>query len=267
MMRTKLLIAAAALLLVLAGCKLEVTLEAPENLHWVSVSSDGGSLTIAWDEVTDAEGYRIYADDELVDEVATPQATVDQPCAIIKVVPYKGDDQGDAATLNVAPVEGSITIYERSAEGPSALGWDAQGNAASYSVTDTAHFLDFDLYIDDFTAGETNAAEIHWVSPSYNHFGDAFNDTATGFKQAPSTDFDGEQIADAPGTGYEAPYSSFYLEEGQVYFVWVDIEPCGSVNDGDYFAKLKVKAISPDGEVQLAYAFQPVSGLRWLVTE
>ncbi|HDM90497.1 MAG TPA: hypothetical protein ENG67_04745 [candidate division WOR-3 bacterium] len=255
-----------AALFIFSGCTTEETeILPPENLQY-TVTSDGSGLSLTWDAVADADGYRVYVDDDLIYDGTSTSYTVANVGKEIGVSAYKGDLESDRVTIDVAPVTSSLTIYERSSTGQSAMGWNSDGVAVSYSLLDTANFANFHLYLDDFTPGQVVPAEIHFVAPSYNSQGVSFNDIETGFKLALTTSLDSISIADPVGSGYVSPYTQDPLVVNAVYHIWVDTQPYGELNTGDHFAKVKVIAIGTDGSVQLQCVYQKVSMLRWLPT-
>ena len=253
-------------LFVFSGCTSEETeVLPPENLQY-AVTSDGSGLSLTWDAVTDADGYRVYVDDDLIYEGTSTSYTVTNVGKEIGVSAYKGNLESDRVTINVAPVSSDITIYERSSTGYSAMGWNSDGVAVSYSLLDTANYSNFHIYLDDFTPNQVVPAQIHFVAPSYNSQGDAFNDIETGFKVALTSNLDSITIADPVGSGYVSPYTQDPLVVNTVYHIWIDTQPYGELNTGDHFAKVKVLSIGTDGAVQLQCVYQRISMLRWLPT-
>ncbi len=252
--------------LFIASCEVEETEIFPPGEVNYSVTSDGAALVLTWSTVEEAEGYRVYVDNELIFEDTVTVCTVTTVGKEIGVTAYKDELESDMTVIDVAPKTSTVTIYERSSSGYSAMGWNEDGVAIAYSLRDTANYPNFHLYLDDFTPGEIMPSEIYFVAPSYNAIGDPFNTIETGFKALETTQMDSVLIADAIGTGYTTPTTEDPLVVNGVYLVWIDTEPHEQLNDGDHFAKVKILSISDDGAVQLECVYQKVSMLRWLPT-
>lgn len=250
------------------GCPGPPEAETPENFRYTGVTPDGGGLVLAWDEVADADKYIVYSDDTPVDTVTTTTATITVPAKVVKVTSVVDGDESDPATLDVAPVERTgQELWERSAEGHSAYGWNTQtGIGDDYSILDATSFSEFDFYLDDLTAGTVNPAEIYFVQPAYNAFGDPFNNVGTGFHRA-GVSYDDLDIGPAPEVNYYEPRSENPIVGGVTYVFWVDHANDDALGPDDFFVKVLVTAVGSDGKVQFEYAFQKIAGLRWVKTK
>jgi|Deesub1362B_J571_1020462.scaffolds.fasta_scaffold05353_2 hypothetical protein len=244
----------------LTNCGGEEEVATP-NARVVSILNNGGGLRFEWDSVDGADGYRVYVDGALQYEGTNTYFEWTTPAQKIEVVAYAGDKESTPKTFNFAATTGTSEIYERSGTGNSAFGWDANGYGSSYSVLDTANFSNFDFYVDDFTGGSVDPANIHLVSPDYNFFGNPFNSQSTGFYE--KTTSDPSDIAPTSGN-YETPYSSFVLKENASYFLWIDSNANDQIDEQDNFARIDIVSIGTDGKITFNWVYQPYSGLRWL---
>ncbi len=238
------------------GCKKGEVPETP-NVHTVNVIQNGAGLRFEWDPVENADGYRVYADGNQVYEGTNTYYELTTPAKKVEIVAYNDEGESDPWEGDYTPVTGTGEIWERSVSGkPSAYGWDAQGNGASYSILDSTNFSMFDFYLDDFTPGSTLPGEMYFVSPNYNMFGSPFNNTETGFAVGTG------DVAPAPDGNYATPRTENPVA-AQTYFFWIDHSANGWTTD-DNFVKVKVTSIGNDGKVTFTYYFQKKGGLRWL---
>lgn len=243
------------------------TPETPENFRYTGVTPAGDGLILAWDAKGEPDKFIIYADDTPVDTVTTTTATVTTPAKVLKVTAVVDDEESDPAKLDVAPAERTgQEVWERSADGPSAYGWDpATGIGTAYSILDAANFAKFDFYLDDFTPGVVKPAETYFVQPAYNAIGDPFNDVGTGFHRSGLT-YDDLKMAPEPKK-YDEPRSELPVVGGVTYVFWVDHGNDDVLGAGDFFVKVRVTSVGTDGKVLFDYAFQKIPALRWLKTK
>jgi len=240
------------------GCPKGEVPETP-NVHTVKVIQNGGGLRFEWDEVEDADGYRVYADNVKKYEGTNLYFELTDPAMVVEIVAYNDEGESDPYRVDCKPVESSGTVYERSdpdPNHPSGYGWDAStGNGTAYPIGDEANWPYLDFYIDDFTAGQITA-DKYFVSPDYGNF----NNRKTWF---------------AVGTGNIAPpigeeqYATPRPENPiaqQTYFFWLDRNASETWDEGDYFVKVKVTYVggAGDGKVEFKSYFQKIGGLRWL---
>ncbi|OPX17539.1 hypothetical protein BXT86_05940 [candidate division WOR-3 bacterium 4484_100] len=246
-------------LLILIGCEGEVTLETPSVTY--TVTDNGATLRLSWIEISDADGYYIYADGVAIDTIDDPSVTTydaTQPAAIYEVSAYAGEDESDKATVDCTPVKTSnLTVYGLSdpdTTHPSGLAFTNDGVAYGISVKQ-ANYPDLDYIFDD-----ANFTTMTLTSP--NSYSPVYNDKKDMALDAQVTSFDTVTIADAPGN-----YSTqTTLSSNAVYYLFMDQDDDGWDTDSDHFGKMKVESIS-GSTVTITVAYQPITGLRWLVTK
>ena len=95
-------------------------------------------------------------------------------------------------------------------------------------------------------------------SPHHANINNEVNSTAN----SGITDFDGLNIADGPGV--YTTQTDIVLNS--VYSFWIDPTNNGWDNTTDHFGKIKVIGINGT-RVTMKLAYQPIPGLRWLVTD
>jgi len=246
---------ASAAILILVGCESNVAPETP--LVTSTVADSGATLALSWSAVAGADGYIIYADDTLVDTISTTTYAATIPAKKYAVSAYAGIDESATQEIDCSPVVTESLIVYSSADSdstqPNGFGFNTSGTAVAYLLTDTASYPLFDYWI------QTDNDTMQFVSP--NQYPDTLNDEVNVTKNSGGTSFDAEDICDAPG-GYTTPTA---INANAVYFFWID--PTNNNWDAttDHFGKIKIKAI--DGmKVTLELAYQPVAGLRWVVT-
>ena len=247
-------------LLVLIGCEGEVTLETPEVNY--TVTDNGATLRLSWIEISDADGYYIYADGVAIDTIDDPSTTTydaTQPAAIYEVSAYAGEDESDKDMVDCTPVKTSnLTVYGTSDPDPthpSGLAFTNDGTAYAIAVGPSANHPDIDYIFDD-----TNFPTMTLTSP--NSYSPVYNNEKNMSLDAQVTSFDTVTIADAPGN-----YSTqTTLSSNAVYYLFMDQDDDGWDTDNDHFGKMKVESIS-GSIVTITVAYQPIAGLRWLVTE
>jgi hypothetical protein len=235
-----------------------------------SAGNPGGAIDISWESPYSSQGTGCYGvdydspkpDSFLVSIDGQPYATdstrytVYTPCRIIEIYAVYGETKSDPVTLDLRMVETeSVEIY--SLEDPdyehnSGLGFLDDGSALTYNLGFAADHPDVDYYLD------TNLvlSSPHLFQP------DPINDEHNRVSVEDSA-FAALDMLKAAG---EENFSTAQeLEQDGVYGLWID--PSGDgYDEDDFFAKLQVTGI--DGfKVTLNLAFQPKSGLRWVVTE
>jgi len=239
-------------LLVLVGCEgEEAVLDTPDVVY--TVIDEGGTLRLEWLTVTDAEGYRIYIDGDLADSTEDLMYDAEIPAKLYQVTAYAGEDESDFADIDCAPVITlSLDVWDtdQPAPDPSGFGFNTEGTAVAYTLTNQDNWPYIDYYIHGGTTTE------FW-SPHHGGYNDEVNVT----KNSGDTDFDALDIADAPG----AYFSQTEVVSGAVYYFWIDPTDNGWDDATDNFGKIKVEAIDGN-KVTMKLAFQPIEGLRWCVT-
>jgi hypothetical protein len=247
-------------LLILVGCEGEVTLVAPDVTYVVSTSNHGGTLVLSWTEVTDADGYYIYRDGVLVDTIddattTTYSATI--PAQLYEVSAFAGEDESATDQIDCEPVVTNLTIYALSDPDtlhPSGLSFNANGSAVGMSVV-AANYDDLDYIFDDVNFTSLTLASPNAYTPEYNSEKNMSVDTD-------STDFDAIVIANAPGV-----YSTqTQLAGNTVFAFFMDQDDDNWDTDSDYFGKIYVESIVGTA-ITINVAYQPITGLRWCVTD
>lgn len=250
-----------AALLIFISCGDEVALEAPDLSY--TVEDNGATLTITWFEIADADGYYIYADGAVVDTVAVTNYSATTPAAVYGVSAYAGEDESDVSNIDCTPEETTnLTVYGNSDPDPahpSGIGFNTSGTCVTLAISDSTTWLDIDYFFNDNnpTYGPIDIVSPGDHVPPYNSEDNASSNSGT--------DYDGLEIADALGD-----YSTqTALVDGAVFSLWIDPDADGWDDDNDHFGKMSVLSITGAAApytVTITVAYQPVAGLRWLVT-
>lgn len=238
-------------LVALVGCEGEEALDSPDVTY--TVLDEGATLRLEWFEITDADGYYIYADDEVIDSTTNLVYDATVPAKVYGVAAYAGDDESAVDEIDCAPViTASLDVWDtdQPAPDPSGFGFNSSGTAVSYVLSDPDNWPFIDYYIH-------GGATTEFYSPHHGGYNDEVNVT----KNSGLTDFDATDIADAPG-GY---LSITAVNSGAVYYFWIDPTDNGWDDATDNFGKIKVEAIDGN-KVTMKLAFQRIAGLRWCVT-
>jgi hypothetical protein len=242
-------------LVALIGCESNVTLTAPD-VSYVP-TNDGAELALTITEVTDADGYIIYADGVVLDTITALTYNVTTPAMLVEVTAYAGDQESDATQIDCSCQEtASLHIWgsgDPSPADPSGFGFNASGVATAYSVSDSTNYPFIDFWIHS-----VSATEQEFASPSQAGYNTEVNTT----KNSGSTDYDATTICDAPG-GYTAPTT---IAANAVYYFWIDPDDDGWGSSNDYFGKISVDGVN-GYDCTLTIAYQPIAGLRWVVTQ
>jgi hypothetical protein len=253
----KLLILSFAIIAVvmLTGCEESVTLDTPDVDY--TVTDEGATLSLSWIEITDADGYIIYADGDSIDEVTTTAYDATVPAAEYEVTAYAGEDESNPATIDCAPViTTGLEVWgntDPDTAHPSGFGFNTSGTAVAYALSNSANHPLIDFYIN------SAVSPMEFWSP--HHHSPPYNDEVNAMANSGTTDFDAFDIADAPG-GYLTQED---IAANAVYSFWIDPTNNGWDDATDYFGKLQVEGIN-GLLVTMQVAFQPISGLRWCVT-
>ncbi len=247
-------------LFIFVGCEKEVTLETPDVTYTVATSDQGGTLTLEWDEITDADGYLIYADGAVIDTVTTTSYNATTPAALYEVSAYAGDQESGKDAVDCGAVEtASLIVYGSSdpdTTHPSAFGFNAQGNAVAYSLANANNHPLIDYWIYSTAGGGT----IRFVSPSDRT--PPLNNEVNVTKNSGQSNYDNVTIADAPG-GYSTQTD---IASGAVYYFWIDPNNDNWDAATDHFGKIQVVGIN-GVQVTLKLAYQRIAGLRWCVVD
>jgi hypothetical protein len=254
---------AVSALLILIGCEGEGDgLEAPNVTY--TVIDNGATLFLEWTAVDGADGYYIYADGILIDSTTGTSYDATVPAGFYGVSAYAGEDESATDEIDCTPVEtANITVYGNSdpdPDHPSGIGFTAAGACVPLALSETSNWPDIDFYFDDATFPQLTivSPDAHEPTP-YN---DEENATA-----ASGTDYDALEIAAEVG---QALYNTQRtLANNAVLSFWIDPDANGWGDTNDYFGKMKVVSITGTGPYMtvLNFAYQPVAGLRWVVTQ
>lgn len=246
-----------AVILMLVGCGDDVVLDAPDVDY--TVTDEGATLSLDWIEIADADGYIIYADGDSIDEVTTTAYNATVPAAVYGVSAYSGNDESATDDIDCEPVVTlTMDIYGLSDPDtlhPSGLSFTSSGSASAISVQ-SANYPDLDYIFDDLNYATLTLASPNAYTPVYNA------EKNMSVEAAGITDFDALDIAAAPGN-----YSTVTTLAGNaVYSFFMDQDDDGWDTDSDYFGKISVASITGTHAV-ISVAYQPITGLRWVVTD
>lgn len=237
-------------IIAIIGCEGETTLTAPDVDY--EADADGAELALTITEVTDADGYIIYGDGEVLDTVTALTYNVTTPAKLIEVTAYAGEDESDATQIDCAPTTTtSLTLYGLSDPDTthfSGLTFNAtSGTAVTISAT-SANSATVDYVFDDlnFTTMTLVNSGYYWSNSKLNTSGDD------------GTDFDA--VTSCKLTGYSDQTT---LAVNGVYDLWISNSMTWT--DQDHFGKVKIESIA--GSVAtITVAYQLIGGLRWVVT-
>lgn len=249
-----------AVILMLVGCGDDIVLDTPDVTY--TVTDNGATLALDWVEIADADGYYIFADDvaiDTLDDPATITYDATTPAAVYGVQAYAGEDVSGTDEIDCAPTTTlTMDIYGLSDPDtlhPSGLSFTSSGAATAISVQ-SANYPDLDYIFDDLNYATLTLASPNAYTPPYN------SEKNMSVEAAGITDFDALDIADAPGN-----YSTVTTLAGNaVYSFFMDQDDDGWDTDSDYFGKINVVSITGTHAI-LNVAYQPITGLRWCVTD
>jgi|UniRef100_A0A7V3RGZ3 hypothetical protein len=258
-MKKVLILSIFALLVIFVGCEKQVTLETPEVTYTVKPDDKGGTLVLNWDEITDADGYYIYADGKKIDSVTTTSYNATTPAALYEVSAYAGDQESGKDEIDCGAIEtATLTVYGSSdpdTTHPSGFGFNAQGNAVAYAISNQNNWPLIDYWV--YSSGPTT---IKFVSPSDRN--PPLNNEVNVTKNSGQTNYNDVKIADAPG-GYSTQTD---VVSGAVYYFWIDPNNDGWDASTDHFGKIQVVGIN-GVQLTLKIAYQKIAGLRWCVVK
>ena len=244
-------------------CGGDATLTVPNVTH--AVTDSGLTISLAWDEVNNAEGYIIYGNGIALDTVQTLYCDVDTPVALIEVKAYAGSQLGDADQVNCIPVTTySLQIWGASdtiSNHLSGLSFGSEGQAEPITINDSAYYHDLDYIFEDrlsFTTG------FEIFSP--NAYSPPYNTKNNMSVRTNAIYFDSLSIAYAPSSCS----TRTALEANSIYTLFLDQDNDGWDSDSDHFGKMEVSSITGDSTQPhtaiISVAWQPIAGLRWVVT-
>lgn len=249
-----------AALLVMVGCDGEIILDTPEVDY--TVTDNGATLALDWIEIVDADGYYIFADGvaiDTLDDPATITYSATTPAEVYGVQAYAGEDVSGTDEIDCEPTTTlTMDIYGLSdpdTTHPSGLSFTSSGSATAISVK-LANYPDLDYIFDDLNYTTLTLASPNAYTPAYN------SEKNMSVEAAGITDFDALDIAAAPGN-----YSTVTTLAGNaVYSFFMDQDDDGWDTDSDYFGKINVVSITGSHAI-INVAYQPITGLRWCVTD
>lgn len=240
----------------------------PPNVSY-EVLFDGDTLRLSWPLITGAAGYYIYVDSLLIDSVTVWSETLVifydaiTPAALYEITAYNDTYESERDQINCrAVLTNAVTIYGTSdpnPDHPNTIGFNTSGTAVAYPMSDTVNWPNIDYIFDDMYFVSVTLASPNSYVPPYNAKKSAACDAFT-------TNFDGYVIAEALGV-----YTTqTQLAANAVYSLYMDPDDSGWDNQVDHFAKMKVESISginPPCTIVVRLGYQPIPGLRWLVTQ
>ncbi len=271
---------AADLALLLAACE-EEELESPnkvnvidtndyppvENLDYYVIDdldgNPGGGVYVFWNapsgHVPDDYIVRV---DGVDTEVMVTYYNAYEPAGQIDVYALYGSSLSEPRSLGFAAVETPYldvwSSNDPSPDHPSGFGFNAEGTASSYGLSDPDNWSHLDYWIYGGYGYPMLVSPSDHVPP----FNDEWN-----FAAEESANYDDFMTASPPGMGVYSTQRELHLNS--LYSLWMDPDGLGYTED-DHFAKLHVTSIEEYGgiyKVTLKLAYQKTTGLRWLVTD
>ena len=243
-------------LFVLAGCEGGEETANDLNLQY-TVTDNGGSLELTWDEIEGADQYYIYVDGNLIDSTTGTSYTVTEDKAGGEVkVEAVGTDLYSVVDIAGEVVQSSVSDWgEYNSQYYSAVGF-TDGTAVTYSILDEGNYSNFEIILDDGDNSGVDPTEIDLSSP--DSYDPPYNNHANGF-----ADWTGDIVAPAPGDYQNIyPYNGGIVQ-GSSYAAWLD--PAG---DGwtttDHFVRIDIAGVDQDGKVTATFYYQNIGGLRWI---
>jgi len=225
------------------------------------VTDNGTSVKLSWDAVEGAEAYSVTVDGKLITDTITGTTYKVTEANAGKKITVAVVDAEISESIDFAALVKTTTLTnfgEASSPYKSAVGFNPDGSAVMYSLTDTGNYAYFDFWISDGTAGTVNPNEIDICSPNVTYGGSGnFNSK--------------DNWSTAWGTGYVAPtedYQNIYpgnggIMGGKSYALWID--PSGNEWDlNDHFVRIDISSVANDGQVQGQVHYQTVGGLLWI---
>jgi hypothetical protein len=252
---------ALAALLMIVSCGGEEALDIPNVTY--DATDNGATLALDWDEIADADGYYIYADGVLIDSTTDLYYDATEPAQVYEVSAYAGADESETDVIDCTPEETmNITVYGNSdpaPDHPSGIGFTATGTCVTLALSEPTNHPDIDFYFDD-----ANFANLTIVSPS-DHQPTPYNDEENA-TAASGTDYDALEIAADLGNYI----TQRTLATNAVLSFWIDPDADLWGNVNDHFGKIKIVSITGATAPYTAVidcAYQPIPGLRWVVTQ
>ena len=242
-----------ALLILAVSCTPPVNLTTPV-VQYVALSG-GDTLQLTWTAVTGATGYNIYVDGTKNQVTAGSYSyNVASPTKEIQVSAYdaSNNESGmwDLKTLIIKT--SSIIVYNVADAGNinHAFYFNSSGTAIPIPLSQAT---DIDFVADTTgTSTELRSPDAYTVP---------YNSKDNALAVATVTDFD--QFKDAPAPGvYQTARA---LTTNGLYACWIDLTNNGWSID-DHFGKIKIENISGTA-VTFTTGYQPIGGLRWLISQ
>ncbi len=221
-----------------------------------TVTDQGGSLELTWNEIEGADQYYIYVDGTLVDSTTNTTYTVTEDKAGGEImVEAVGADLSETIDIAGEVVQSSVSDWgEYNSAYKSAVGF-TDGTAVTYSILDEGNYAYFEIIADDGLDG-TDAGEIDLCSP--NVYSPPFNSHDNGFAE-----WTGGIVAPAPGNYYTIYPDNGGIVQGGTYAAWLDPAADGWTTT-DNFVKIVINSIGSDGQIQADFYYQTIGGLRWI---
>ncbi|MCH7761652.1 hypothetical protein IIA15_09705 [candidate division TA06 bacterium] len=216
----------------------------------------GALIRLIWSAVTDATEYRVYSDGTLVESTTNTQADIDSTnvSSIVGVSALgEGGESGQAQedlSLTETTSLDVWSIQDPDSTHPSFVRFNSDGSAVAVpcSQSNTAHF---------FIGGVAGSLQFRSIQNMTNPCNDNTN-VDPFFNDTGGIDYAGSDFA--PPSGYNDPQG---ITDQGVYYIWVDNAPFGTWETTDFYAKVKVTAVS-GLMTTLQIGYQKEGGLRWL---
>ncbi len=245
-------------ILALAGCRGGGEIATPE-VKATAVNA-GEDLQLTWNSVENADGYRVYCDENKIWEGKDTTYTIDgasKVCKEVEVSAYSGDNENKYA-LDLTPKSGTIDSL-RSHDSPTGNSWVK---------------LDFN----SFTVTAVRQSDVDKNAPNVGWFVFYNNSGTPEFKDASAVPSIGtakmEVAFTASSSGNLAPGTGNYntvrgTSENAYHFFWADNTSTGyrSMDNNDYFGVIKVTSLTGTGPYTAdleIYIQNKVRGLRWV---
>jgi hypothetical protein len=243
------------------GCLNPITVQ-----YEVITSSSGGGINISWsapptggsgcwgNKEAEPDSYVVVVDGVDCFYTQETQYELNTPGAEIIIYAVYGTAWSTGITVgDFEAIETNINVWttdDPDPNHPSGFGFNPNGTAQTYAVSDPSRANDIDYYIH---SGYVLTAPADHLPTPINEKGSAAS--------MEDGSYDDLKIVKAPGN-YLTQQN---LSVNGLYGLWLDDANDG-YDDGDYFGKAFVTGILGE-QIFLDVAYQTEAGLRWVCTE
>lgn len=259
-----------------------------ENLQF-RVIGDGSAIELTWDPPASVTPKEYLVSVDSVDQmpVTVPMYDVMEPAVLIEVYAVYAQGRSEPRTLHFGAMETAELVlwatewYSRAPcsrtrivpglleqkkgerfevevrptdhphpDDPSGFGFDSEGTAVAYDLSDTTTWPEVDYYVVDFGGADLAIANPEVHEPPLNM-------KVNGITDPIKIDYD--DLVMVPNDGY---YN--YADEivvGGVYALWTEV-----YGPDDHCVKIQITQMEGI-QLTLKLAYQPVEGLRWVIVE